>query len=71
MGLVIQRVKSNHFSKKLDFINIWWIMTWLWGVGCFDISGVRSKVTVNTSVYWATTFGVDGTYIPKMEFIVS
>ena len=35
MGLVIQSVKPNHFSKKLlmyifmklDFINIWWI-TW-------------------------------------------
>ena len=33
MGLVIQRVKPNHFSNKLlkyifmklDFINIWWI----------------------------------------------
>ena len=33
MGLVIQSVKPNHFSKKLlmyifmklDFINIWWI----------------------------------------------
>ena len=35
MGLVIQSVRPNHFSKellkyifmKLDFINIWWI-TW-------------------------------------------
>ena len=33
MGLVIQRVRPNHFGKKLlkyifmklDFINIWWI----------------------------------------------
>ena len=40
-------------------------------VGCFDILEVRSKVTVKTSVCWAATFSVDGTYILKMEFIVS
>ena len=31
---------------------------------------MRSKVTVKTSVCWAVTFSVDGTYIFKMEFIV-
>ncbi|KAM4082207.1 hypothetical protein ACJW30_11G153500 [Castanea mollissima] len=38
-------------------------------VGCFDISWVRSKVTVKISVCWAATFSVDGTYILKMKFI--
>ena len=32
---------------------------------------MRSKVTVKISVCWATTFNIDGTYIIKMEFIVS
>ena len=32
---------------------------------------MRSKVTVKTSVYWAATFSVDGTYILKMEFILN
>ena len=32
---------------------------------------MRSKVTIKTSVCWATTFSVDVTYILKMEFIVS
>ncbi|KAM3692479.1 hypothetical protein ACJW31_08G091800 [Castanea mollissima] len=38
---------------------------------CFDISGVRPKITIKTSTCWAATFSVDGTYILKMEFIVS
>ena len=32
---------------------------------------MRSKVTVKTSVCWATTFSINGTYILKMKFIVS
>ena len=32
---------------------------------------MRFKITVKTSVCWATTFSVNGTYILKMEFIVS
>ena len=41
-----------------------------WSVGCFDISGVRTKVTIKISVCWAATFSVEGTYILKMEFII-
>ena len=37
----------------------------------FDISGVRFSLTVKTSVCWVTTCNVKGTYILKMEFIIS
>ncbi|KAL4598593.1 hypothetical protein ACB092_11G069900 [Castanea dentata] len=36
-----------------------------------NASRVRSEVTIKTSVCWAATFSVDGTYILNMEFIVS
>ena len=61
--------KSHDFYlHKLLILREWW--TWSWGEGCFDILGVRSKITVKASVYWVTTFSVDETYILKMEFIV-
>ena len=37
----------------------------------FDISEVRSKIMIKTLVCWAATFNVDGTYVLKMEFIIS
>ena len=58
MGLVIQSVRIDHFSKELlKYI--------------FMKLDFRSKVTIKTSVCWAVTFSVEGTYILKMEFIIS
>ena len=58
MGLVIQSVRTDHFSKELlKYI--------------FMKLDFRSKVTIKTSVCWAVTFSVEGTYILKMEFIIS
>ena len=40
-------------------------------VGYFDILGVRSNLTVKTSVYWVTTCSVERTHILEMESIIS
>ena len=40
-------------------------------MGYFDILGVRSSLTVKTSVYWVTTLNVEGTHILKIESIIS
>ena len=40
-------------------------------VGCFDISGVGSNLTIKTLVYLAATCSAKGTHTLKMEFIVS
>ena len=58
MGLVIQSARPNHFSKELlKYI--------------FMKLDFRSKVMIKTSVCWVATFSVEGTYILKMEFIIS
>ena len=59
----------DFYLHELSILGEQW--TWSWSVDCFDISGVISKVTINTSVCWAAILNVERTYILKMEFIIS
>ena len=59
----------NFYLHKLSFLREWWTQSW--NVGCFNISGLRSRQTFKTSVCRATTHNVEETHILKMEFIVS
>ena len=58
----------NFYFHRLSILRGLW--TWSWNVGCFDISGVRSNLTVKTSVYWVTTRSVERTHILKSCFLI-
>ena len=66
MGLVIQRVRPNHFSKKLlkyifmklDFINIWWMTSKIklgtQGLRCSNLQSgnLHSWLWITINILW-------------------
>ena len=62
-------IKSHNFySHRFSILRGLW--NWSWNVDCFDILGVRSNLTIKTSVCWVTAYSVEGTHILKMESII-